>query len=123
MENQVKVLGFLNDEEVSDLYQGSVGFIYPSLIEGFGFQGLEAIASGTLLLASDISVFREIYGDNAIYFDPNNSNSISDAIKKVLEIQPSERLRIITRGQKFIKKYSWEKTAKEALKAYESFKW
>lgn len=122
LEKYVKVLGFLSDDKVVNLYQNSVGFIYPSLIEGFGFQGLEALASGTLLLASDTPVFREIYDNNAIYFDPNSLESISNAIKKALEINYSDRLKIINKSQEFIKKYSWVKTAKETLKVYESIK-
>lgn len=122
LEDHIKVLGFLNDKEIVNLYQNSVGFIYPSLIEGFGFQGLEAIASGTLLLASDIPVFKEIYEDNAIYFDPTNSNSISKTINKALEIGLYERSKMIDNAQKFILKYSWQKTTRQTLKIYESIK-
>lgn len=122
LEKYVKVLGFLSDDEIISLYRNSVGFIYPSLIEGFGFQGLEAYASGTLLLASDIPVFNEIYEDNALYFNPNDVDSISETIKKSLFLENSDRIKMITNGQNFIKKYSWENTANETLKVYESIK-
>src|SRR5258708_2160435 len=68
----VKLLGFVDDEKLQELYKKSVGFIYPSLSEGFGLPGLEALNAGTVLLASDIPVFREIYGRHAIYFDPTD---------------------------------------------------
>lgn len=116
----VELLGFVDDQKLVKLYQNALGFIYPSLIEGFGFQGLEAIASGTLLLASDISVFKEIYKNNCFYFDPTSPVSISNAIKKVTSISDVERLKIIEKGQEFIKKYSWLKCTKQTLKIYNS---
>lgn len=122
LEKNVEILGFLNDSEVINLLKNSHGFIYPSLIEGFGFQGLEAIASGTLLLVSDILVFREVYEDNAIYFDPNDVCSIKNAILDTLKIKAFYRLNFINKGQEFIKKYSWEKSATETIKVYEFFK-
>ncbi|AKM83664.1 hypothetical protein A2422_02200 [Candidatus Woesebacteria bacterium RIFOXYC1_FULL_31_51] len=122
LEKYVKVLGFLDDLEIVKLYQDSVGFIYPSLIEGFGFQGLEALSSGTLLLASNIPVFKEVYKNNAIYFDPNSSDSIANAINEALKINSLKRLQMIQDGQKFILKYSWEKTTLETIKIYESIR-
>src|SRR6266478_8821121 len=59
-ENYVKLLGFVEDEELKELYRNSIGFIFPSLSEGFGLPGLEALKNGTVLLASNIAVFREI---------------------------------------------------------------
>lgn len=116
--NLVKILGFVDDKTLKPMYQKSLAFIYPSLIEGFGFQGLEAMSSGTLLLCSDIPVFREIYGDNAIYFDPTNVGSISKAISEVLNIRPSLRHEKINKSQKLTKKYSWERCVKETLNCY-----
>lgn len=118
--NYVELLGFVDDQKLVKLYQNALGFIYPSLIEGFGFQGLEAISSGTLLLASDIPVFKEIYKDNCFYFNPFDPISIADAVKKAASISNFERSKIVKKGQEFIKKYSWTKCAKETLKIYES---
>jgi glycosyltransferase involved in cell wall biosynthesis len=73
----VKLLGFVKEEELPILYKNSLGFIYPSLSEGFGLQGLEAIASGTILACSNIPVFKEIYEFHAFYFDPLDPASIS----------------------------------------------
>src|SRR4030067_3832085 len=57
----VKLLGFVEDEKLRDLYKNSAGFLYPSLVEGFGLPGLEAMKAGALVLCSDIPVFKEIY--------------------------------------------------------------
>jgi len=118
-EEYVRVHDFLDDQKVIQLYRDSAAFIYPSLIEGFGFQGLEAIASGTILIASDIPVFREVYKDYAIYFDPKNVDSLVSAINKSVNLSGSERKTIIENAQNYIKKYSWENTAGKTLSLYQ----
>lgn len=115
----VKLLGFVPDEDLGALYKGSVAFVYPSLSEGFGLQGLESIAAGTLVLASDIAVFREIYADNVLYFNPYDFSSIAGSMKEALEMKPSARSEITKKGQEFIKRYSWAKMAQQTLKVYE----
>jgi len=79
---------------------------------------LEAISSGTLLLASDIPVFREIYKDNAIYFDPFSVDSLVTALAKSINLQVNEKANIIEKANAYIKRYSWEKTAEDTLKIY-----
>jgi len=115
----VKLLGFVPDADLGALYKGSVAFVYPSLSEGFGLQGLESIAAGTLVLASDIAVFKEIYADNVLYFNPYDFSSIVGSMKEALEMKPSVRIEIIKKGREFIKKYSWAKMAQQTLKVYE----
>lgn len=115
----VKLLGFVPDSELGTLYKNSVAFASASLSEGFGLPGLEAISSGTLLLVSDIPVYREVYEDNAIYFDPNDPTSIAKAMEKSLKLVHKRRLQIIQESQKFAKKYSWLKMAKQTLDIYE----
>lgn len=119
VEKYIKLLGFTSDEKLKALYRNSAAFVFPSLSEGFGLPGLEAIESGTLLLASDIPVFKEVYQDEAIYFDPLDVESISAAMQRVLQMPPSERQERIINAQKFAKRYSWAKMAEETLKIYE----
>jgi len=114
----VKILEFIPDEELSVLYKNSLAFVFPSLSEGFGLPGLEALQAGTLLLASDIPVFQEIYKDNAIYFDPRNVESIKKVLKKVVQLNKEEREKKIKGNEKLLKSYSWEKMARETLKIY-----
>ncbi|KKQ97357.1 MAG: glycosyl transferase, group 1 [Candidatus Woesebacteria bacterium GW2011_GWB1_39_12] len=117
-EKYVKTLGYASDEELSVLYKSSIAFVYPSLSEGFGLQGLEAIASGSLVIASDIPVFKEIYEENVLYFNPNDVNSLVEAMKKVMKISGEEKTQMISRAKDFIKKYSWQEMAKETLEIY-----
>ncbi|MBI2103661.1 glycosyltransferase family 4 protein [Candidatus Woesebacteria bacterium] len=114
----VKLLGFVPDDELAVLYKHSVGFVYPSLYEGFGLPALEAISAGSVALVSDIPVFREIYEENALYFDPYRVEQILSAMVKILSMGQKEREKFINRGQRFIKRYSWSKMAKETVKIY-----
>jgi glycosyltransferase involved in cell wall biosynthesis len=114
----VRVLGFIPDEDLRTLYKKAVAFIYPSLSEGFGLQGLEAIAAGTLVLASDIPVFREVYKSNVIYFNPFDFSSIAETMRNTIEMRKEKREKIIKNAQEFIKRYSWKKMAQQTLKIY-----
>ncbi len=115
----VKLLGFVEDKELSILLRNSRAFVYPSLSEGFGLPGLEAMSAGTLVFASDIPVFREVYGKNAIYFNPFDFTAIAKAIEEAAEIKEKTRIEKIARAQHFIKRYSWSKMAKQTLKLYD----
>lgn len=114
----VQLIGFVKDDELGGLFKNSVAFVFPSLSEGFGLPGLEAMQSGTLVLASEIPVFSEIYGTHAIYFDPMSTDSMAGAMLKAFKMTPEERNKLIELGKKFVKKYSWTKMAKETLDIY-----
>jgi glycosyltransferase involved in cell wall biosynthesis len=115
----VKILGFVADKDLGSLYKYSLGFVFPSLSEGFGLPGLEAMNAGTLLLASEVPVFKEIYGTHAVYFNPLDFTSIEKVMINVLEMKSEDRKKLIEEGQKFAKRYSWAKMAEETLEVYE----
>ncbi len=115
----VKVFGFANDKKLHEFYKNSKAFVFPSLSEGFGLPGIEAMDAGTLVLASDIPVFREVYDKKCIFFDPTSIESISDSMEKVLKMSESKRLVLIKNAKNFVKRYSWAKMAEETLKLYE----
>ncbi len=116
----VKLIDFVEENDLKVLYKNSVGFLYPSLSEGFGLQGLEAMSSGTILLCSNIQVFKEIYGDFGVYFNPLDFSSIAASMKFALELEVEKREKLINASQEFIRKYSWKKMAKETLEVYNS---
>ena len=76
--------------------------------------------SGTLLLASDIPVFREIYDGNAEYFDPKSISSIRKVLERATDMSQKERDVRIDKAKDFVKRYSWAKMAKETLRIYEA---
>jgi len=114
----VKLIGCVTDNELGTLYENSVAFVFPSLSEGFGLPGLEAMAAGTLVLASDISVFREVYKDSVCYFNPFDFSSIEKAMREVVGMEKERRNLAIEYGKKFASGYSWSKMAKETLDIY-----
>lgn len=116
----IKLLGFVPDEKLKVLYKNSLGFIFPSISEGFGLPGLEAMVSQTIVACSDIPVFKEIYKDVPIYFNPFDVNSISDSMKLILDMDPEAREKRIDKGLALAKTYSWSKMAQETLKLYEA---
>jgi len=115
----VKVLSFVPDRDLITLYKKSEGFLYPSVSEGFGLQGLEAMVQKTPCVVSDIEAFREIYKDNSIYFNPNDVDSIQSAIEKLLNLDKNQKDQLVTKAYQFAKNYSWDKMAKQILKIYE----
>lgn len=114
----VKLLGFVPDDKLGNLLINSSAFVFPTLSEGFGLPGLEAMGVGTLVLASNIPVLKEVYKNNAIYFDPINPEAMAEVMKKTLEMSESERGKKIREAKEFVKIYSWDKMAKETLKIY-----
>lgn len=119
-EKYVLLLGYVPDNELGFLLSKSSALVYPSLHEGFGLPGLEAMNAGTLVAASDIPVFREVFSDNAIYFDPMDSGSIVRVLLKILKTKERERKMIVMQGKKHIKTFSWEKMTKELYEVLRS---
>ena len=119
-EKYVKFLGFVPDHDLGALFKHSTAFVFPSLSEGFGLPGMEAIQAGTLVLASDIPVFKEVYKDSVSYFNPFDFSSMTKAMKNTMAIPKNEREKRISINQGFIKRYSWATMAKQTLKVYEN---
>jgi len=119
-EEYIKLLGFVPDEKLKILYKKSLAFVSPSISEGFGLPGLEAMNAQTIVACSDIPVFKEIYKDVPIYFNPFDVNSISDSMKLILDIDPEAREKRIEKGLELAKTYSWSKMARETLEVYRS---
>ncbi len=78
--NQIIVYSGVNDQELKAIYQNALALVTPSLMEGYGLVGLEALMVATPVIASNIPVYREVYGDNVTYFDPHSVASLVSAI-------------------------------------------
>lgn len=118
LENEVKLLGFLSDRELSGLYHEAYALVQPSHMEGFGLTGLEAMKVGLPVLAANATCLPEIYQDAAIYFDPH---SVDDFLEKLNRITVDRRLyqSLSDKGKKRVKQFSWKLAAKETLSVYE----
>lgn len=118
---EVVFFGFAKDDELAGLYQNASLYVFPSFIEGFGLPPLEAMSYGLPVVTSKTSCLPEILGEAAKYFDPKNDEDIANVILKVLndDILKDEMKRL---GLEQVKKYSWEKCARETLKIYDSIR-
>ncbi len=112
--DKVKFLDFVEDKDLPLLYKNALCYVLPSLYEGFGLPVLEAMKYGCPVITSNVSSMPEAGGNAALYVDPTN---VEDIIEKIVMLIDDEKLRkeLITKGQEQIKKFSWEKTAKETL--------
>jgi hypothetical protein len=115
--SQVIFAGRLTDKEVVSLYKEAKMLVHPSLSEGFGLTGLEAMAVGTPVLASNAGSLPEIYGNAALYVDPQDSADIAKGIEKILEDKKLAKL-LIANGYRRVEKYSWTRTAKKTFNVY-----
>jgi glycosyltransferase involved in cell wall biosynthesis len=115
MSSQVTHVGFLSDSELKAAYHLSFAFVQPSLSEGFGLPGIEAMASGVPVLASDIPIFKEVYGTHVEYFDPKNEKIL---ILKLHSLEEKSNTAKTKAAQLYVKKFSWEHMAEETLNVY-----
>lgn len=115
--NRVIFTGFVKDEDLPIIYNNATLFIFASLSEGFGLPGLEAQACGVPVVSSNKTALPEIYGNGALYFDPENVRDMADKITMVLKDRVlQDKLRKL--GLKNSQKYSWKETAKKTLAVY-----
>lgn len=111
--------GRATDGELDTLYSEALAYVSPSLEEGFGLPGLEAMAHSIPVVSSSGGSLPEIYGDAALYFDPQDQ----EGLESVLEIALKDaelRNSLIRKGKTIIEKFTWERAAMETLKIYES---
>ncbi len=102
--------GYVSDVERAALYTNASIFVMPSHYEGFGMPVLEAMSYGIPTAISDIPVFHEVAGDASEYFDKDNPSEITKTIQKILDNKKLQQ-NLISKGNKQLKKYSWEKVA------------
>jgi len=119
LEKEVIFPGQIVDDDLAELYQMASALVVPSLMEGFGLPGLEAMSSGCPVIASRAGSLPEVYGQAAIYFQPQNAADLTEKLSRVLYFSPSQKAKQIEKGRNLAKKYSWEKTAQETLDIYE----
>lgn len=108
-----------DDNSLAALYSNAILFVFPSLYEGFGIPAIEAMNCDCPLALSNVSSLPEIGGDAAVYFDPNDPKDICNQISKII-YNENFRNQLIEKGKERRKEFSWQKTAIETKKLYES---
>jgi glycosyltransferase involved in cell wall biosynthesis len=115
----IRLTGYVADEEVPALISAADAFAYPSFYEGFGLPVLEAMQCGTPVVTSAISSLPEVGGDACLYADPHSEAELADRLFLILN-DAEFRRQLSEKGIQRAKQFSWERCARETLKVYES---
>ena len=118
IEDYVRWIGYVDEADKPSLYRLASVFVYSSIYEGFGLPVLEAMASGTPVVACDIPVVQEVAGDAAYLVEQDNERQMGAAILSLL-LQEPLREQLIQRGLSQTTRFSYRKTARETLSVYE----
>ncbi len=114
----ITFLGRLTDTQLAGLYSRASAFVFPSLIEGFGLPGLEAMALGLPVIAARASCLPEIYQDAVLYFNPSEPADLANKISMIIRHKALHKS-LVTRGLAQSKKYSWAKMSQQTWEIYQ----
>ncbi|GBE16633.1 N-acetylgalactosamine-N, N'-diacetylbacillosaminyl-diphospho-undecaprenol4-alpha-N-acetylgalactosaminyltransferase [bacterium BMS3Abin15] len=113
--------GYIIGDELVPLFKNAEFFVLPSLYEGFGTTTLEAFATKTPAIISEVASMPEVADEAAMFVNPIDTNGIANAmIKMASDDQLKEQYR--QKGSEQAKKFDWDKCARETLEIYKSFK-
>lgn len=121
LKKQIRYLGYITHNQKMELMKKATCFVFPSSYEGFGLPVAEAMALGTPVITSKVSSLPEVAGKAALLVDPEHDHEIAKALKKIL-LDKKLQARMIEKGKKQVKLFSWEKSARETIQVYESLK-
>jgi len=117
--DQVRWLGYIDEEDKPALYRGARAFTFPSNYEGFGLPPLEAMACGVPVVTTNSSSLPEVTGDAAFTIDPDDARQMGGSIIAATT-QDELRSEMRQKGIAQASKFSWQKTATETLLVYDS---
>ena len=117
VDDDVRFLGWVGDDELEALYAVADAFVMPSLYEGFGLPVLEAMARGVPVACSDRSSLPDVAGDAALLFDPEDVGQIASALEALLTDEALAE-RLSEAGRRRAAQFSWRRTAEQTLDTY-----
>jgi glycosyltransferase involved in cell wall biosynthesis len=118
LHKHVRFFGFVADQTLAVLYRLAAVFVFPSLYEGFGLPPLEAMASGTPVVTSNVSSLPEVVGDAALLIDPYDPEAIAHAMRRVLT-EPALRDDLRARGLARAREFSWDRSVRRVREIYD----
>jgi glycosyltransferase involved in cell wall biosynthesis len=117
LHKHVRFLGYVPDDTLAILYRLAAVFVFPSLYEGFGLPPLEAMASGTPVVTSNVSSLPEVVGDAAVLVDPYRVDSIVEGVRRVL-LDPQLAAELRKKGVARAREFSWEQSVSRTHDIY-----
>ncbi|MCX6049366.1 MAG: glycosyltransferase family 1 protein [Chloroflexi bacterium] len=117
LEQDVLFPGFIPDADLPAWYRAAEGFVYPSLLEGFGLPVLEAMACGTPVLCSQIPSLLEIIGDSALTFPAHDEAALAASLALLIN-QSALRVALRQKGLAQARNFSWQRTAQATIAVY-----
>lgn len=112
--------GFVSDQQLRWMYEHTAVYCFPSLSEGFGLPGLEAMLHGAPVASSTATCLPETHGQAAHYFDPYSVEDMARAIDDIL-IDDTLRQTLIAKGKAHVATFSWRRMAEQTLAVYEKY--
>ena len=112
--SRVEFAGHVEPEELAALYRGAACLVFPSRYEGFGLPVLEAMASGTPVVAAATGALPEIAGDAAVLVEPGDPAALAGGIEQAL----ADRERLVAAGLERASRFKWADTARRTLDVY-----
>ena len=118
-DRNIKILDYVKDSDIVNLYNCSSLFVYPSLYEGFGLPILEAMACGVPVVASNATSIPEVAGNAALLVDATDIEELCENMYRVI-INKELRQNLIESGFERVKEFNWKKTAEKTLETYKA---
>lgn len=113
VKKRIHFTGFIDDDDIAQIYREAELFVFPSKYEGFGLPVIEALSQGTIVVSSDAASLPEIIGDAGIMFKSNDKNDLKKSIYYALNISKSEREIITNKGKIISNSFSWKNEAEK----------
>lgn len=117
IEDSVVFTGYVSEGTLKWLFRGCKAYVFPSLSEGFGLPGLEAMLHRAPVVSSDATCLPEVYDDAAWYCNPLDTFDIARSIDEVLT-NTELRNKLVRRGRERAKSFSWQRMAEQTLAVY-----
>ena len=118
LQDDVILLGYIDDQTLQCLYQHCFAFLYPSFFEGFGMPVLEAMSQGAAVIASNTTSIPEIVAGAGILVNPVNTQQIAQAMDELVE-DPTRQAALRLAAPQQAARFSWQQAAQETLKSYQ----
>jgi glycosyltransferase involved in cell wall biosynthesis len=114
LERRVDFLGYVTRERLAELYREAACFVLPSRWEGLGLTVLEAMASGTPVVATTAGALPEVAGDAAVLVEPGDPQALAAGIRRAL----ADRERLVAAGLERAREFTWPRMAARTLEVY-----